>query len=153
MNSPFVYSDSWEKSQLFFIRHIEYISVYLYKRFNHLKLEIMKVMKPVMLNGVEVKIGSMVRFMNDEDMYVGVSLNRPVLYGYYIVRGFSNGGFLLEGITNELQNLFTKEDETEYAMGEPAFSFGRFDVVPPRHRFKVDRDVIKSLNMNSIIYN
>ncbi len=115
-------------------------------------------MKSVILNGVEVKVGSLVRFINDVDMYVGIKLNTPILYGYYVVRGFSNGGFLLEGVENQKQNIFTKEDESEFEVNEPGFAFNRFTSVPKikkdyKINFKIKREVIESLDMKSISQN
>ena len=115
-------------------------------------------MKSVILNGIEVKVGSLVRFINDTEMYVGINLNKPILYGYYIVRGFSNGGFLLEGVKNEEQNIFTKEDESEFEVAEPGFAFDRFIAVVKYKKeykinFKISREVVESLDMKSISKN
>ena len=107
-----------------------------------------------MLNGVEVKVGSLVRLINDVDMYVGINLNKPILYGYYIVRGFSNGGFLLEGVKNEEQNIFTKEDESEFEVAEPGFAYDRFiAIVKHKKKYKISREVFESLNIESLSKN
>jgi len=113
-------------------------------------------MKSVLLNGIEIKVGSVVRFINDTDLYIDLDINKPILYGYYIVRGFSDGGFLLEGIINEKIGIYTKEDESEYVVGEPGFAFQRFTTLPIKEKtyykvnFKIKKEVVESLDLKSI---
>lgn len=125
-----------------------------------------------MLCGVEVKIGSMVRLINDSDMYTWGSINetciRPILYGYYVVRGFSPiGGFLLEGINNRAYR--TGNDNLEYiGTFEPGFTPKRFVPVPNPGmsqsdiikesksngvKIKIKREVIESLDLASVSSN
>lgn len=126
-------------------------------------------MKSVILNGVEVKIGSMVRLINDFDMYstgeVSETIIRPILYGYYVVRGFSpiSGSFYLDGINNKTYLLNYSGEMFEI---EPAFAINRFVPVPNSKmsqsdakkesksnftKITINREVIESLDLKEVL--
>ncbi len=120
-------------------------------------------MKSVILNGVEVKVGSLVRLIDDSNIYnIGIiseTVIKPVLYGYYVVRGFAaNGSFLLEGVNNR---AYTFPDGTF----EPGFSVKRFIAVTPLNhtvskkakksvvKIKIRKEVVESLDLESVSCN
>lgn len=91
-------------------------------------------MKSIMLNGVQVKIGDQVRYINDFDLYTGGfqgfdSIIKPKLGKIYTVRGFSlRKGFFLEEIVNspvefEVDGLIFSD--------EPGFGIWRFEPASP----------------------
>ncbi len=82
------------------------------------------------IGNINIKIGSIVRFVNDTDLYVGISakINVPTLYAYYKVRGFSAKGFYLEGVENNKIGWTDANGEiTHYS--EPGFASWRFEPV------------------------
>jgi hypothetical protein len=124
-------------------------------------------MESVILNGIEVKVGSLVRLIDDSNIYdigpISETIIRPVLYGYYIVRGFavsssSNGSFLLEGINN-------KEYKFPAGTFEPGFSTKRFIAVTPLNhtvskekkksiiKIKIQKEVVESLDLETVSCN
>jgi hypothetical protein len=74
-----------------------------------------------------IKIGSTVRFVNDTNLYAGLDIKKPVLYGYYKVRGFSAKGFYLEGIENAPIKWVNEAGESHSS--EPGFGAWRFEPV------------------------
>lgn len=115
-------------------------------------------MKSVVLNGVVVKIGDQVRFVNDANMYSGESdIKMPELGKVYTVRGFSDkGGFLLEEVENLSFIWFTNTGE-EFE-SEPGFAIWRFEPANPliaevkaiakakkKINVKIDPEVIETL--------
>jgi hypothetical protein len=130
-----------------------------------------------MINGVEVTIGTMVRLVNDLDMYIVIGeysapVVKPVLYGYYVVRGFVSGHFpgtfslLLDGIVNKSDLYLNSAMYTEWM--EPGFRPDRFTVVPnPKMsqadiskevkvkgvKIKIDKEVIESLELEEVSMN
>ncbi len=82
------------------------------------------------IGNIEIKIGSIVRFINDTDLYTGVSakINVPTLYGFYKIRGFSTKGFYLESVENDKIGWTNDGGEiTHYS--EPGFASWRFEPV------------------------
>jgi len=86
-------------------------------------------MKSITLNGIEVKIGSIVRFVDDTNLYIDdFDIKKPILYAFYTVRDIVDGAvmknFLLEEIINEkcLKN----------GTVEQSFRVSRFIAVPPQ---------------------
>ena len=127
-------------------------------------------MKSFILKGVKVEIGSLVRFV-DDTQFIGVHFDtvKPIVGGYYTVRGFSVGTngvtFLLDGIVNNKQELITR-DNRELGFAEPGFNPTRFEpVVKPAMseknaqkeakvngiKIKISREVVESLDLESII--
>ena len=134
-------------------------------------------MKSIILNGVEVSVGSMVRFMDNTELYtsgvVSESVILPELYGYYVVRGFitklSNqwgASILLEGINNKVYELNCHNGST--IVCEPPFSPRRFIPVPnPKMsqsdiikeskangiKVKITKEVLEALDVKLVSYN
>lgn len=117
-------------------------------------------MKSVMLNGVEVKVGSLVRFVNDANLYdigpISETIIKPVLYGFYVVRGFAyNGSFLLEGINNK-SYVFPEGKH------EPGFNPKRFEPVTIMNhtvvenknekvvKIRIKKEIIEKLDLESV---
>lgn len=91
-------------------------------------------MKSVVINGIVVKIGDKVRFVNDSNMSIKTQVpdgNFPVFSKEYTVRGFSSkGGFLLE----ELRNISVGVREMDGSVrdaGEFGFATWRFEPASP----------------------
>jgi hypothetical protein len=97
-------------------------------------------MKTVILKGQEIKIGSEVRFIDDRNLYSDVkNIIKPVLGNVYVVRGFSkNGGFLLEGIENQI-HTFADMNGTIFDTCEPGFAVNRFEPATPLKKRKIVR--------------
>jgi len=97
-------------------------------------------MKTVILKGQEIKIGSEVRFIDDRNLYSDVkNIIKPVLGNVYVVRGFSkNGGFLLEGIENQI-HTFADMNGTIFDTCEPGFGVSRFEPATPLKKRKIVR--------------
>ena len=93
-------------------------------------------MKTVILKGVEIKIGSQVRFIDDRNLYSDVpTIIKPVVGNVYVVKGFSkNGGFLLETIDNPVYRFVTPEGNL-IEICEPGFAVNRFEPAKPREVF------------------
>lgn len=117
-------------------------------------------MKSIMLNGVKVSIGSMVRFVDDENLYTESSMlwvKKPVLYGYYIVRGFAAGALLLDGIVND-QDTLIRRSVGEVVFVEPGFAPRRFVAVPPMvkkqvkiNKIKIRKEVLETLDLPKVL--
>jgi hypothetical protein len=95
-------------------------------------------MKTITINGVEVKIGSRVRFVNDKDLYTGVEgVIKPVISAVYTVRDINEiGGFLLEEIKNIDYEWYSPSGELE-SVAEPGFANWRFEPAKPISKKKV----------------
>lgn len=95
-------------------------------------------MKTITINGVEVKIGDKVRYMNDRDLYIGVDgVIKPVIGVIYTVRDINKkGGFLLEEIKNIDFEWYSLSGELEY-IEEPGFANWRFEPKKPIAKKKV----------------
>lgn len=132
-------------------------------------------MKSYILNGVEVKVGSMVRFIDDTNFGgLQAEINQPILGGFYTIRSFSKGKtgvvFLLDGVINKQYNLWYIENGNvvDLGIGEPGFKAARFEPVlnPPMSKentekeskvtgvkIKIKKEVIESLDLEQIILN
>ena len=95
-------------------------------------------MKTITINGVEVKIGDKVRYMNDRDLYIDVEgVIKPVIGNIYTVRDINKkGGFLLEEIKNIDFEWYSPSGEVEY-IEEPGFANWRFEPKKPIARKKI----------------
>ena len=89
-------------------------------------------MKTITINGVEVKIGSRVRFVNDKDLYTGVEgVIKPELRKVYTVRDINEiGGFLLEEVKNIDFEWYSPSGELDF-ITEPGFANWRFEPKTP----------------------
>lgn len=95
-------------------------------------------MKTILLNGIEIKIGSQVRFVNDKDLYTKVDgVNKPVVGKIYTVRDINDkDGFLLREVKNidfhwfNLNGSFSKTTE-------PGFGHWRFEPATPLRKKKI----------------
>jgi len=98
-------------------------------------------MKTITINGVVVKIGSRVRFVNDKDLYTGVEgVIKPELRKVYTVRDINEiGGFLLEEIKNIDFEWYSPSGELDY-IAEPGFANWRFE---PQTPLKKKRKIVK----------
>lgn len=95
-------------------------------------------MKYVILNGQKITIGSKVRFIHNQDLYVGrtVQFILPELGEIYTVRGFTNkGGFYLEEIKNKSFRFLVEGVQDETA--EPGFAVWRFEAATPLKKRKI----------------
>jgi hypothetical protein len=101
-------------------------------------------MKTVILKGVEIKIGSQVRFIDDRNLYSDVpTIIKPVVGNVYVVKGFSkNGGFLLETIDNPVYRFVTPEGNL-IEICEPGFAVNRFEPARPLSKKKIVNIEIK----------
>jgi hypothetical protein len=95
-------------------------------------------MKTITINGIEVKIGDKVRYVNDRDLYIDVEgVIKPVIGNIYTVRDINKkGGFLLEEIKNIDYEWYSPSGEVEY-IEEPGFANWRFEPRKPIARKKV----------------
>lgn len=95
-------------------------------------------MKYVILNGQKISIGSKVRFIHNNDFYVGDSsgINLPIVGNVYTVRGFSpKGGFYLEEVKNKVYRFFV--EGVQDATNEPGFAVWRFEAATPLKQKKI----------------
>ena len=95
-------------------------------------------MKTILLNRIEIKIGSQVRFVNDKDLYTKVEgVNKPVVGKVYTVRDINDKeGFLLEEVKNidfDWYNLNGGFSKT----AEPGFAHWRFEPATPLRKKKI----------------
>ena len=95
-------------------------------------------MKTITINGIEVKIGDKVRYVNDKDLYKDVDgVIKPVIGNIYTVRDINKkGGFLLEEIKNIDYEWYSTSGKLEY-IEEPGFANWRFEPKKPISRKKV----------------
>jgi hypothetical protein len=95
-------------------------------------------MKTITINGIEVKIGDKVRYVNDKDLYKDVDgVIKPVIGSIYTVRDINKkGGFLLEEIKNIDYEWYSASGKLEY-IEEPGFANWRFEPKKPISRKKV----------------
>lgn len=96
-------------------------------------------MKTITINGVVVKIGSRVRFVNDKDLYTGVEgVIKPELRKVYTVRDINDiGGFLLEEVKNIDFEWYSPSGKLDF-VAEPGFANWRFEpMIPLRKKRKV----------------
>ena len=97
-------------------------------------------MKTVILRGVEIKIGSRVRYINDKNLYVGINgITKPELGGVYTVRQINDkGGFLLKEVRNVIFDWYSDSGNLEI-IAEPGFANWRFEPVLPIRKKKIVR--------------
>ncbi len=94
-------------------------------------------MRSIVLKGVEITIGSKVRFVDDSQLYEGYVISKPTIGHVYIVRDFSKkNGFLLEEVHNELVHWTDEEGNIE-GFGEPGFAVWRFEPAEPLRKKKI----------------
>jgi hypothetical protein len=95
-------------------------------------------MKTITINGIEVKIGDKVRYVNNKDLYIDVEgVIKPVIGNIYTVRDINKkGGFLLEEIKNIDFEWYSPSGEVEY-IEEPGFANWRFEPKKPIARKKI----------------
>lgn len=95
-------------------------------------------MKTIILKGVEIKIGSKVRFVNDKDLYVGIKgVIKPTIGEVYTVRDINEkNGFLLKEIKNEELEWYKTNGELDI-VAEPGFACWRFEPQTPLRKKKV----------------
>lgn len=88
--------------------------------------------KRVTINGVEIKIGDKVRFINDVNLYVHFqNVYRPRLRKVYTVRDINElGGFLLEEVINVNFEWYSLEGKIDL-IAEPGFANWRFEPQKP----------------------
>jgi hypothetical protein len=105
-------------------------------------------MKYVILNGQKITIGSKVRFVYSQDLYVGrtASFNLPEVGNVYTVRGFTNkGGFYLEEVKNQAFRFLVEGVQDETA--EPGFAVWRFEAATPLMKKKIVNIEVKPLEL------
>jgi len=87
-------------------------------------------MRTIILKGVEIKIGSKVKFIDNFDLYEdSTKINKPELGKVYTVNGFSKKGFFLKEIKND---IFEWRDEFGNTnLSEPGFGSWRFEPYQP----------------------
>jgi hypothetical protein len=92
-------------------------------------------MKTVILKGVEIKIGSRVRFVNDTNLYTTVEgVIKPELGNVYTVRDINDlGGFLLQEIKNVDYEWYSPQGELDF-IAEPGFANWRFEPKQPANK-------------------
>lgn len=96
-------------------------------------------MRSIVLKGVEITIGSKVRFVDDSQLYEGYVISKPTIGQVYIVRDFSKkNGFLLEEVHNELVHWTDEEGNIE-GFGEPGFAVWRFEPAQNSRKKKIVR--------------
>ena len=100
-------------------------------------------MKTILLNRIEIKIGSQVRFVNDKDLYTKVEgVNKPVVGKVYTVRDINDkDGFLLEEVKNidfDWYNLNGGFSKT----AEPGFAHWRFEPATPLGQMSIDEKAL-----------
>ena len=102
-------------------------------------------MKTVLLKGVEIKIGSRVRYINDTDLYVTVKgVIKPELGQVYTVRDINDlGGFLLKEIRNTTFEWYSTSGELDY-IAEPGFANWRFEPGIPTLKLERKKSKTKS---------
>jgi hypothetical protein len=102
-------------------------------------------MKTVLLKGVEIKIGSRVRYVNDTDLYVTVKgVIKPELGQVYTVRDINDlGGFLLKEIRNTTFEWYSPSGELDY-IAEPGFANWRFEPGMPALKLERKKSKTKS---------
>lgn len=95
-------------------------------------------MKTITINGIKVKIGDKVRYVNDKDLYKDVEgVIKPVLRNVYTVRDINEiGGFLLQEIRNTTFEWYSTSGELDY-IAEPGFANWRFEPAKPIAKKKV----------------
>jgi hypothetical protein len=99
-----------------------------------------------MLNKNDVKIGESIRFIDDSNLYEGISfIIRPEIGGIYTVRGYSEKGFYLEEIKNK-DIEWTNEITGEVTIVcEPGFGSWRFEKLKTV-KVKIDERLLASIN-------
>lgn len=81
-----------------------------------------------MINKFDVKIGESIRFIDDTNLYEGITfINLPELGKVYTVRGYSEKGFYLEEIKNIDIEWINGETRGVDSVCEPGFGAWRFE--------------------------
>lgn len=95
-------------------------------------------MKTIILKGVEIKIGSQVRFVNNKDLYKGIAgIVKPEIGKVYTVRDINEkNGFLLKEITNPEFEWYKTSGELDL-IAEPGFAAWRFEPATPLKKKRV----------------
>ena len=102
-----------------------------------LLITIFEFMKTILLKGVEIKIGSRVRFVNDKGLYTEVDgVIKPEVGKVYTVRDINDlGGFLLEEVKNIYFEWYSPSGKLDF-VSEPGFANFRFEPGLPSLRRK-----------------
>jgi len=83
-------------------------------------------MRTIILKGVEITIGSKVKFIDDFDLYEDIeNVNKPELGKVYTVSGYSKKGFYLKEIKNEI--IEWNDTNGQNYLYEPGFGSWRFE--------------------------
>jgi hypothetical protein len=81
-----------------------------------------------MLNKFDVKIGESIRFIDDTNLYEGITIIKlPEIGKVYTVRGYSEKGFYLEEIKNIDIEWINGETREVDSVCEPGFGAWRFE--------------------------
>ncbi len=90
-----------------------------------------RLVKAIILNGVEITIGSKIKYIDDRKLYENCSeIILPKLGHIYTVRGFSYKGFYLEEIINDDIQWIDKNGKVD-SISEPGFGSWRFEPYIP----------------------
>jgi hypothetical protein len=99
-----------------------------------------------MLNKHDVKIGESIRFIDDTDLYEGISFIKiPEIGKIYTVRGYSEKGFYLEEIKNIDIEWINEETREVSSVCEPGFGSWRFEKLKT-FKVKIDERLLASIN-------
>jgi hypothetical protein len=120
----------------------------------------------ITINGRRATVGSLVRFVNDNDFFPYIDIYKPILYGYYTIREiyFNKERNWYSIRLNEILN---GPYEFYGSVCEPSFASWRFTVVPIEEKnisltekvsdvkpmVKIDEEVLKSLIGDLLINN
>jgi hypothetical protein len=98
-----------------------------------------------MLNKNDVKIGESIRFIDDSNLYEGISfIIRPEIGKVYTVRGYSEKGFYLEEIKNIDIEWINGETREVDSVCEPGFGAWRFEKLKTI-KIKIDARLLSTI--------
>ena len=98
-----------------------------------------------MLNKNDVKIGESIRFIDDSNLYEGISfIIRPEIGKVYTVRGYSEKGFYLEEIKNIDIEWINGETREVDSVCEPGFGAWRFEKLKTI-KIKIDERLLSTI--------
>ncbi|MFY7668508.1 MAG: hypothetical protein ACOVQG_07175 [Crocinitomicaceae bacterium] len=99
-----------------------------------------------MLNKFDVKIGESIRFIDDTNLYEGITIIKlPEIGKVYTVRGYSEKGFYLEEIKNIDIEWINGETREVDSVCEPGFGAWRFEKLKT-FKVKIDERLLASIN-------
>ncbi|MBM3186009.1 MAG: hypothetical protein FJZ67_06890 [Bacteroidetes bacterium] len=98
-----------------------------------------------MLSKFDVKIGESIRFIDDTNLYEGITfIKLPEIGKVYTVRGYSEKGFYLEEIKNIDIEWIDEKTKEVTSVCEPGFGAWRFEKLKTI-KIEIDERLIASI--------